>query len=152
MMIDGRREPKLRTTDEPMSWVLEPLMDIPHVRHGVVLASDGLVQGRSTNLPRVDAEGASAMLAGIISSSRGLLGAFAGSDGPEDVRQVVVEGHHGYVFLTGAGRNAVIAVYTDTGVDLGVVAHEVQVQVKKLGRAMSTPARQHGSGAVGAVS
>lgn len=135
-----------------MSWVLEPLMEIPHVRHGVVLASDGLVQGRSVNLPRVDAEGASAMLAGIISSSRGLIGAFEGSDGAQQVRQVVVEGLHGYVFLTGAGQNAVIAVYTDIEVDLGVVAHEVQVQVKKLGRAMNTAPRRQDSGAVGAVS
>ncbi|WP_052457034.1 roadblock/LC7 domain-containing protein [Streptomyces sp. AcH 505] len=148
-MTTAARHPRLRTTEETMSWVLDPLTEIPHVRHAVVLTTDGLIEGRSADLPRADAEGASAMLASIMSASRGLLGAYEGSAGASPVRQVVIEGHDGYAFLTSAGENTVISVYADIDVDLGVVAHEVQVQVKKLRRAMDSPPRETGAAGTG---
>lgn len=138
-----------RTTEEPMTWALEPLVKIPHVIHAVVLTADGLVVGRSPDLERTDAEGAAAMLSTVQASTRTMLAAFIGSAREVRLRQVVAESTEGYAFITDAGEHTILAVYTDLDVDLGVVAEAVQIQVKRLGqKVMSAAPRQQAEDAV----
>jgi predicted regulator of Ras-like GTPase activity (Roadblock/LC7/MglB family) len=58
---------------------------------------------------------------------------------------VVVSTDHGFAFLIPAGDNTVMAVFAQTTVDMGVIAHAMQVQVSKLGdKVMNSPARARG--------
>lgn len=45
-----------RPVREDTSWVLAPLLELPHVVHAAVVSGDGLVEGRSPGLERESAE------------------------------------------------------------------------------------------------
>lgn len=134
-----------RTVREDTSWVLAPLLELPHVVHAAVISGDGLVEGRSPGLEREAAEGVAAMMSALQGAARTATGAFAGSDEVR-LRQIVVESGHGWVFAIPAGENTVLAVYAGPEVNMGVVTHHMQVQVASLGaKAMSSPPRDDGA-------
>ncbi|WP_405719664.1 roadblock/LC7 domain-containing protein [Streptomyces sp. NBC_01537] len=136
---------KRSSVQQDMSWVLEPLLVLPGVVHGLVLSTDGMVQGASPGLTREAGEGASAMMSALQGAAR-TMGAALSGDIDTQVRQVVVETSNGFVFAVPAGQNTVLAVFAATGVDMGVVTHHMQIQVNTLGRkVMSTAPRDHGS-------
>jgi predicted regulator of Ras-like GTPase activity (Roadblock/LC7/MglB family) len=133
-----------RSVREDTSWVLAPLLELPHVIHAAVISSDGLIEGRSPDLKREAAEGVAAMLSALQGAARTATSAFADSDRVL-LRQIVIESDHGWVFAIPAGENTVLAVYAGLDVNMGVVTHHMQVQVATLGsKAMSTPARDAG--------
>ncbi|MFD7921367.1 roadblock/LC7 domain-containing protein [Streptomyces sp. NPDC059740] len=119
--------------NQDMSWVLEPLMELPHVEHAIVLSGDGLVRGASAGLDREAGEGASAMMSALQGAARSVAAAFSGNSDPR-LRQVVVDTDEGYVFAIPAGANTVLCVFARPQVDMGVVTHYMQIQVSTLGR------------------
>jgi predicted regulator of Ras-like GTPase activity (Roadblock/LC7/MglB family) len=116
---------------EDASWVLEPLLALPGVQHGLVVTSDGLVWGASPSLSRETAECASAMMSALRGAARALSSALSG-DPDTLVRQIVVETGSGYVFALPAGRHSVLALYTGRDVDMGDVTYAMQCQVASL--------------------
>ncbi|MGK5496733.1 roadblock/LC7 domain-containing protein [Streptomyces sp. URMC 125] len=134
-----------RPVPSDVSWVLEPLLDLPGVVHALVLSSDGMVQGASPDLGREAGEGAAAMMSALQGAARSLAISFSGDNGTQ-LRQVVVDTDSGFVLATPAGTNTVMAVYASRDVDMGVVAHHMQIQVATLGRkVMNSPARDTGT-------
>ncbi|WP_314174846.1 roadblock/LC7 domain-containing protein [Streptomyces winkii] len=133
--------PARRPVREDTSWVLEPLLELPHVIHAAVISGDGLIEGRSPNLERDSAEGVAAMLSALQGAARTTTAAFAG-DYDVTLRQTVIESDQGWVFAIPAGQNTCLAVFAGPEVNMGVVTHTMQVQVATLGaKAMSSPTR-----------
>ncbi|OEV03052.1 roadblock/LC7 domain-containing protein [Streptomyces nanshensis] len=133
--------PARRPVREDTSWVLAPLLELPHVIHAAVISGDGLIEGRSPNLGRDAAEGVAAMLSALQGAARTTTAAFAG-DYAVTLRQTVIESDKGWVFAIPAGDNTCLAVFAGPEVNMGVVTHQMQVQVATLGaKAMSRPTR-----------
>lgn len=133
--------PARRSVREDTSWVLTPLLELPHVLHAAVISGDGLIEGRSPDLGREAAEGVAAMLSALQGAARTTTAAFAGEPDVR-LRQTVIESDRGWVFAIPAGENTCLAVFAGPEVNMGVVTHQMQVQVATLGsKAMNSPTR-----------
>ncbi|MCX5205495.1 roadblock/LC7 domain-containing protein [Streptomyces sp. NBC_00237] len=137
--------PVRRRVTEDKSWVLAPLLELPHVTHAAVISGDGFVEGASPGLRREAAEGVAAMMSALQGAGRAVTAAFAEQE-DATLRQTVIESEEGWVFAIPAGRNTCLAVFAAPEVNMGVVAHHMQVQVTTLGaKVMNSPARDLGS-------
>ncbi|MET9033112.1 roadblock/LC7 domain-containing protein [Streptomyces mirabilis] len=112
--------------DQLLTGLVERVAD---VNHAVVLSEDGLVVSKSTAFVRDDAERLAATASGLMSLSKGVSMDFRG--GP--VRQALIEMRDSYLILTTAGPGAHLAVLTNQGADVGVVAYQMNMLVKKIG-------------------
>ena len=120
-------------------WLLDDLVGrVPEVRQSVLLSVDGLLMGASRGMAREDAEHLSAVASGFQSLARGAGRHFGGGA----VRQTIVEMDAAFLFTTSAGRGACLAVLTDAGADIGLVAYEMAMLVTRVGESLSTPTRQ----------
>ncbi|MFF8018601.1 roadblock/LC7 domain-containing protein [Streptomyces sp. NPDC007929] len=120
--------------DQLLTGLVERVAD---VQHAVVLSEDGLVISRSLAFPRDEAERVAATAAGLMSLSKGISTGVRG--GP--VRQALVEMAHGYLILTSAGPGAHLVVLSGAGADVGVVAYQMNMLVKKIGEHLSAAPR-----------
>ena len=127
--------------DGGLGWLLDDLVArVPSARQAVVLSVDGLLMAASQGLTREDAEHMSAIAAGFQSLSRGAGRHFQG--GP--VRQTIVEMESAFLFVTAAGQGACLAVISDASSDIGLIAYEMALLVKRVGQNLSTPTRPTG--------
>ncbi|KFF95240.1 roadblock/LC7 domain-containing protein [Streptomyces europaeiscabiei] len=133
-------------THSQLDQLLTGLVDrVAEVDHAVVLSEDGLVVSKSTAFLRDDAERLAATASGLMSLSKGVSMDFRG--GP--VRQLLIEMGNAFLILTNAGPGANLAVLTRQGADVGVVAYQMNMLVKKIGEHLSAAPR---AGAVAADS
>ena len=113
-----------------LSWLLDDLVSrIAEISKAVILTRDGLVTGASKGMTREDAEHLSAMAAGLQSLARGAGRHFGGGR----VRQTVVEMENSFLFVTAAGEGSCLAAVTSAAADVGLVAFEMAVLVKRVG-------------------
>ncbi|WP_406303702.1 roadblock/LC7 domain-containing protein [Streptomyces sp. NBC_00885] len=134
-----------RPVSKDMSWVLEPLLVLPKIVHALVLSADGLVQGASPSLGREAREGASAMMSALQGAARTVAISLSADAGTQ-LRQIVIDTTSGFVFAMPAGENTVLAVFAEREVDMGIVAHHMQIQVATLGdKVMTSQARDSGT-------
>lgn len=125
-----------RSTD--LDWLLDDFTQrVVDVDRAVVLSADGLLMARSQNLARPDAEHLAAVASAYQSLSRGTGRHF----GFGEVRQTVVEMDHGYLLVMAAGRGACLALFTESDADLGLVAYEMNLLVKRVGAALAATPR-----------
>ncbi|BAC69900.1 MULTISPECIES: roadblock/LC7 domain-containing protein [Streptomyces] len=125
-------------THSQLDQLLTGLVDrVAEVDHAVVLSEDGLVVSKSTGFLRDDAERLAATASGLMSLSKGVSMDFR--RGP--VRQALIEMGKGYLILTAAGPGAHLVVLTRQGADVGVVAYQMNMLVKKIGEHLSAPPR-----------
>ncbi|MEU6230816.1 roadblock/LC7 domain-containing protein [Streptomyces sp. NPDC047042] len=137
--------PKSSPAAKDMSWVLDPLLDLPGVVHALVLSADGLIQGHDPFLDGDAAEGAAGMMSALQGAARAVARELSGEAGVR-LRQVVIDADCGFVFAIPAGENTVLAVFTEPKVDMGLVTHHMQIQVATLGtKVMNTQARDSGN-------
>ncbi|MGW9597236.1 roadblock/LC7 domain-containing protein [Streptomyces chartreusis] len=137
--------PTRRRLAQDKSWALAPLLELPHVVHAAVISGDGFIEGASPGLERDSSEGVAAMMSALQGAGRAVTAAFAGRDDAR-LRQTVVESDDGIVFAIPAGENTCLAVFADPDVNMGVVAHHMQIQVTTLGnKVMNSPARGLGN-------
>ncbi|KAB2381901.1 MULTISPECIES: roadblock/LC7 domain-containing protein [Actinomadura] len=130
------------TTNE-LNWLLDDLVDrVPQIRKVVVLSRDGLVMGMSRGVGREDAEYLAALAAGFHSLA---VGARPQMDSG-DVRQTMVEMERGLFFVVPAGANSCLALLSEVGANAGLVAYEMTMLVKRVGKQLSTGLRQPGPG------
>ena len=121
-----------------INWMLDDLVArIPQIEKAVVLTRDGLATGASGVLVQEDAERLAAMAAGFHSLARGTAAYLIAYD----VRQIIVEMAGAYMFITAAGENGCLAVVTKDSVDLGLIAYETALFVKRVS-AYLPPLRQ----------
>ena len=121
-----------------LAWLLDDLVErVPPIQQSIVLSADGLLMAASKELGRDDAEYLSAVAAGFQSLARGAGRQFQG--GP--VRQTIVEMESKFLFVTAAGQGACLAVLTETGCDIGVVAYEMAMLVTRVGQYLTAPPR-----------
>jgi predicted regulator of Ras-like GTPase activity (Roadblock/LC7/MglB family) len=125
-------------TDSRLDWLLDDLIArAAHVQKAVILSRDGLTTGTSATLRREDSDHLSALAAGLQSlASGGALHFGAGH-----VHQTVIEMDRGYLFVTAAGEGSCLAVLADSQADVGLVAYEMALMVKQLGRHMAVGSR-----------
>jgi len=121
-----------------LDWLLDDLLvRLPGAERAIVLSSDGLLIGRSGNLDRDDAEHLSAVASGFQSLARGTGRHFGGGA----VRQTVVEMEFSFLVVTAAGAGACLALLAAADADMGMVAYEMNLLVKRVGVYLSTQPR-----------
>jgi predicted regulator of Ras-like GTPase activity (Roadblock/LC7/MglB family) len=121
-----------------LDWLLDDLIKrVAGADRAVVLSSDGLLIGRSGNLPEADAEHLSAVASAFQSLARGTGRHFGGGQ----VRQTMVEMDHAFLFVTAAGRGACLALLAAETADIGMVAYEMNLMVKRVGAVLTAAPR-----------
>lgn len=120
--------------DQLLTGLVERVAD---ASQAVVLSDDGLVLSKSTGFLRDDAERLAASASGLMSLSKGVSMDFRG--GP--VRQALVEMANSYLVLTSAGPGSLLVVLTGPNADVGVVAYQMNLLVKKIGEHLSAAPR-----------
>ena len=127
------------------AWVLDPILEIPHVRAAVLLTRDGLVSGYSEGLSQPTAERTAAIISTVQGACRTAAAAFA-DENDAQVRQVVVESDHGYILVAPTEHGTCVAAFGDPEVRLDLLAHRVHSQVARLGEKAMTAAPRAADG------
>jgi len=125
-------------TTGQLSWLLDNLVSqVEHVQQALVLSRDGLVVAASRGLTREDGEHLSALAAGVQSLARGAGRHFQGGD----VRQTIIEMEHAFLFVIAAGRGTCLAVLTSGDANVGVIAYEMAMLVRRMGKYLNSEPR-----------
>ena len=126
-----------------LRWLLDDFVErVAATDRVVVLSADGLLVGRSSSLSNEDAEHLSAMASAFQGLARGAARHFEGGG----VRQTLVEMDNTFLVVTAAGRGACLAVLASDQADLGLIAYETNILLKRVGTYLSTAPRTAGSG------
>jgi len=121
-----------------LDWLLDDLVArVAEVTRAVILSRDGLAIGASSTLTREDSEYLCAAAAGFQSLARGTSQHFGGGA----VRQTVVEMESAILFVMAAGEGSCLAVLAGLGADLGQVAYEMALLVRRVGQHMGAARR-----------
>ena len=121
-----------------LSWLLDNLVNqVEHVQQAVILSRDGLVVAASQSLAREDGEHLSALAAGVQSLARGTGLHFNGGE----VRQTIIEMEHAFLFVSNAGKGTCLAVLTSAEPNVGVIAYEMAMLVRRMGKYLATESR-----------
>lgn len=122
-----------------LAWLLDDLTErVPHVRHALVLSSDGLVTGASKSLDRATAEHLAAVSSGFHSLAKGAGRHFHAGG----VRQTMVEFDDGFLFVTAAGDGSCLSVLGGAQADVGQIAYEMTLLVHRVGEHLGVAPRQ----------
>ena len=125
-------------TTGQLSWLLDNLVDqVEHVQQALVLSRDGLVVAASRGLAPEDSEHLSALAAGLQSLARGAGRHFRA--GP--VRQTIIEMESAFLFVMAAGRGTCLAVLTAADPNVGLIAYEMAMLVRRMGKYLATEPR-----------
>ncbi len=128
-----------------LDWLLDDLLNrLPGAERAIVLSGDGMLIGRSSTLDRDDGEHLSAVASGMQSLARGASRHFEGGA----VRQTIVEMDNAFLVVTAAGVGASLAVLAAADADLGLLAYEMNLLVKRVGAYLTARPRfsEAGSG------
>ncbi|MGW0121690.1 roadblock/LC7 domain-containing protein [Streptomyces sp. NPDC003327] len=121
-----------------LNWLLDELVQrVGSIRKALVLSSDGLPTGASQELTREDGEHLAAVASGFHSLAKGVGRHFEAGR----VRQTVVELEDAFLFVTAAGDGSCLAVLADSDSDVGQVAYEMTLMVKRVGAHLTTAPR-----------
>ncbi|GAB3208681.1 roadblock/LC7 domain-containing protein [Marinactinospora thermotolerans] len=121
-----------------LDWLLDELVDrAVGAQYAIVLSADGLLIGKSRELGKDDAEHLSALASAFQSLAKGTGRQFGGGR----VLQTVVEMEHAYLFVTGAGNGACLAVVAGEESDVGLIAYEMNVLVEQVGKFLDAAPR-----------
>jgi predicted regulator of Ras-like GTPase activity (Roadblock/LC7/MglB family) len=113
-----------------LDWLLDDLVRrVGQLSKAVILSQDGIALGASRTLERDDAEHLAALAAGFQSLARGAGRHFGGGG----VRQTIIEMESGFLLVSAAGRGTCLAVIAEPGADLGLVAYEMAILVRRSG-------------------
>jgi predicted regulator of Ras-like GTPase activity (Roadblock/LC7/MglB family) len=121
-----------------LSWLLDNLVDqVEAVEQSLILSRDGLVVASSRGLNREESEHLSALAAGVQSLARGTGERFRGGK----VRQTIIEMEHAFLFVIAAGRGTCLAVLTTGDPNVGVIAYEMAMLVRRMGKYLGAEPR-----------
>jgi predicted regulator of Ras-like GTPase activity (Roadblock/LC7/MglB family) len=118
-----------------LNWLLDDFVQrVAHINKAVILSQDGMPLGASRELGQDDADHLAALASGFQSLARGAGTHFGGGA----VRQTIIEMESGFLFVTAAGQGTCLAVLTEAGADVGLVAYEMAVLVQRTGDHLQT--------------
>ena len=121
-----------------LSWLLDNLVNqVQHIEQALVLSRDGLVVAASQGLTKEDGEHLSALAAGVQSLARGTGQHFNGGE----VRQTIIEMEFAFLFVSAAGKGTCLAVLTSADPNAGLVAYEMAMLVRRMGRYLGSDSR-----------
>ncbi|GAA3022798.1 roadblock/LC7 domain-containing protein [Streptomyces glomeratus] len=121
-----------------LGWLLDDLVArTDHVRQAVLLTADGLPLSSSEGMRRRDIE----HLAAVCSGFHGLARSAGERFGAGKVRQTMVMLDEAYLFITPAGAGTRLAVLSEARTDVGQLAHEMALLVRRVGRHMDAALR-----------
>jgi len=116
-------------TTGQLSWLLDNLVDqVEHVQRALVLSRDGLVVAASRGLTPEDSEHLSALAAGL-------------HFGAGEVRQTIIEMDSAFLFVIAAGRGTCLAVLTSADANVGLIAYEMAMLVRRMGKYLAAEPR-----------
>ena len=125
-------------TTGQLSWLLDNFVDkVEAVEQALILSRDGLVVAASRGLSREDSEHLSALAAGVQSLARGTGQHFRGGS----VRQTIIEMEFAFLFVIAAGRGTCLAVLTSADPNVGVIAYEMAMLVRRMGKYLAAEPR-----------
>jgi predicted regulator of Ras-like GTPase activity (Roadblock/LC7/MglB family) len=125
-------------TTGQLSWLLDNLVtQVEHILQAVILSRDGLVVAASKGLSREDGEHLSALAAGVQSLARGTGRQFRAGE----VRQTIIEMESAFLFVVAAGKGTCLAVLTSADANVGVIAYEMSMLVRRMGKYLGTEPR-----------
>jgi predicted regulator of Ras-like GTPase activity (Roadblock/LC7/MglB family) len=115
---------------EQFGWLLDNLVSrVANVREALILSRDGLVVAKSSSMSREHGDRLSALAAGVQSLARG-----AGQQvGGGEVRQIVIEMDSAFMFVMAAGQGTCLAVLASAEANVGVMAYEMAMLVRRMG-------------------
>ncbi len=117
-------------TEADLGWLLDDLVSrVNQIDKALILSRDGLAIGASKSFSREDAEHLSAVAAGFQSLARGAGEHFGGGR----IRQTIVEMDNIFLFVTSAGEGSCLAVLSPATADVGLIAYEMAILVKRVG-------------------
>ncbi|QPP10043.1 roadblock/LC7 domain-containing protein [Streptomyces bathyalis] len=123
-----------------LNWLLDELVQrVGSISKALVLSGDGLPRGASMDLTREDGEHLAAVASGFHSLAKGV-GRHFDVGG---VRQTVVELEEAFLFVTAAGDGSCLAVVADADADVGLIAYEMTLLVKRVGAHLGTAPRSN---------
>jgi uncharacterized protein len=125
-------------TTGQLSWLLDNLVNqVEHVEQALILSRDGLVVASSRGLTREDGERLSALAAGMQSLARETGLHFRRGN----VRQTIIEMEKAFLFVITAGNGTCLAVLTSADPNVGLIAYEMAMLVRRMGRYLSAERR-----------
>ena len=125
-------------TTGQLSWLLDNLVDqVEHVQQALILSRDGLVVAASRGLSPEDSEHLSALAAGLQSLAREAGQHFRTGQ----VRQTIIEMDSAFLFVMAAGRGTCLAVLTGADANVGLIAYEMAMLVRRMGKYLATESR-----------
>jgi uncharacterized protein len=125
-------------TTGQLSWLLDNLVNqVEHVQQALILSRDGLMVAASQGLTPEDGEHLSALAAGMQSLARGTGRQFRGGE----VRQTIIEMEFAFLFVIAAGRGTCLAVLTSAEPNVGLIAYEMAMLVRRMGKYLATEPR-----------
>jgi predicted regulator of Ras-like GTPase activity (Roadblock/LC7/MglB family) len=121
-----------------LGWLLDDLVArTDHVRQAVLLTADGLPLSCSEGMGGRDIEHLAAVCSGFHSLARSVGERFEAGG----VRQTMVMLDDAYLFITPAGDGSRLAVLSEVQTDVGQLAHEMALLVRRVGRHMAAAVR-----------
>ena len=125
-------------TTGQLSWLLDNLVNqVEHVQRALILSRDGLVVAASRGLTPEDSEHLSALAAGLQSLARGTGRHFHAGE----VRQTIIEMESAFLFVIAAGRGTCLAVLTSADANVGLIAYEMAMLIRRMGRYLAAEPR-----------
>ena len=126
------------STAGQLSWLLDNLVGrVEHVRQAVLLSRDGLVVAMSQSTGREDGDHLSALAAAVQSLARGAACHFEGGE----VRQTIIEMESAFLFVMAAGQGTCLAVVSSADANVGVMAYQMAMLVRRMGRHLTARPR-----------
>ncbi len=123
---------------EQLGWLLDNLVSrVANVSQALVLSRDGLVVAKSRSMTQEQADHLSALAAGVHSLARGT----GQQTGGGQVRQTIIEMESAFLFVMAAGRGTCLAVLAQSGANLGVMAYETGMLVRRMGAHLTAAPR-----------
>src|SRR6516162_2642057 len=123
---------------EQLGWLLDNLVSrVANVSQALVLSRDGLVVAKSRGMSQEQADHLSALAAGVHSLARGTGQQVGGGQ----VRQTIIEMESAFLFVMAAGRGTCLAVLASAGTNLGVMAYEMAMLVRRMGTHLTAEPR-----------
>jgi predicted regulator of Ras-like GTPase activity (Roadblock/LC7/MglB family) len=125
-------------TTGQLSWLLDNLVNqVEQVEQAIILSRDGLVVASSRGLTREDSDHLSALAAGLQSLARGAVEHFSAGY----VRQTIIEMEKAFLFVIAAGKGTCLAVLTAAEPNVGVIAYEMAMLVRRMGKHLAAEPR-----------
>ena len=124
---------------DQLGWLLDNLVSrVANVRQALLLSRDGLAVATSKNMSREEGDNLSALSAGMHSLARGV----GKQVGNEEVRQTIIEMDSAFLFVMAAGQGTCLSVLASADANLGVMAYEMAMLVRRMGVHLSAGPRQ----------